>query len=273
MSRLFTTLGLLVVTSVLGVAGTDPVDYPTEIAPLPDEQLAALQQEFDALNGFQLCASLNQLGFPVQRVDLPRCLSNHPIDEIEQDESQLLEEIDAFIVKNEAFTNVTDAEQLRVQSSWGYAGCSPCNRAAGHPVITEWMAIFEAQQFQGLMVKDTAITVRWSAHGAYTLDGHWYRDVVIPAEDQFSEAEAVESLVGVELEYYGFIGDRRTLVITPALLQSDSTKAIVPFEQDDGLELRVAWEIGVLMGDAVGWYAYVDSTTGELVRTEQLFIS
>lgn len=40
-----------------------------------------------------------------------------------------------------------------------------------------------------------------------------------------------------------------------------------------GLELSVVWEVGVLMGDLSGWYAYMDTFTEERVRLEQLFVT
>ncbi len=53
---------------------------------------------------------------------------------------------------------------------------------------------------------------------------------------------------------------------------SATNKVIYPKIINDVIELRVAWEIPI-GSNFPEWYIYFDSTTGEIVEIEQLFMT
>lgn len=75
-------------------------------------------------------------------------------------------------------------------------------------------------------------------------------------------------IVRKEITWSDFGGQERIFVVTEHALGNANRKVIFPYEKDQKIELRVTWEISISEGL---WYAYIDTSTGEVVRIEQRF--
>jgi len=107
--------------------------------------------------------------------------------------------------------------------------------------------------------------------------GHHYTDIFVPKYDLVSLYEAEESVIGLELTYFGF-ADMDTFIVDENSLYVDNANEeaaikILPFEANDSIEMRVCWRIPIFSGSIYpDFYIFVDILSGEMITYQTLFI-
>jgi hypothetical protein len=153
-------------------------------------------------------------------------------------------------------------------------GCVICDGSDRQAANTRWLIRFGTQEYEGLEVQFTSIDVYLDADKVVAVEGHWYPDIVVPTKDKVSWTRAANSLVGYQLEWAGYGGEPHTFTIEDGTISSQREKIILPVEEEEYIEVRVAWRIGIrFSGDWLGWQILVDSTTGEIIQVWQLFMT
>ncbi|KPK89109.1 hypothetical protein AMJ80_10220 [bacterium SM23_31] len=224
--------------------------YPTIISPLPGAQLENLKAEFKEMNP-NFPGTLNKYGFIEDEVKS----MEHP-DTILTDENLMIQRAKAFLLKNSKFTGVTDTTAMSIFNSL--------------PFIRGklWMVIFNNQIYNGLEVKRSVIHVYLDANGVFRASGNWYNYIFIP-DEQISEEDAKNSIIGFEIEYQlGWGGGSGIYVVNERDMINPAVKIVLVQFSGEKIELKVAWQISVR---SAGWYVFVDTVTGEVLGTEQLW--
>lgn len=269
------SLGCDRLTDLLGddLSEEDP-SYPTTYYTLTTSQLGQATETFSQLNNGQICTELNAYGW---------CSNNWTlcIEIVRQevfDRAGQISMMKASLVASRQFSVVADSNSLVISKSWARGGCILCDGSEGDITTIGWMIEFENQVYNGLEVLDTRLTVLTDIEKVWHMGGHWYPEVYIPETDQFSPEEAKQSLIGIELQLEGSYTNPSYIIPAGSFIEQVG-KFIIPLEAADSVEMRVVWRIGVKyitnenVSDGLAtWHVYVDSSTGELVRTEQLVI-
>lgn len=113
---------LLLSCSIIGPNNNDS-EYPTTLIPNPAVELQKLRNEFNELNNYEICSSLNEYGFTESKICLDREILRVEIS----DEEKMINMAKASLIKNKKFTNVTDTSLLVVERSSGIRGCVLCD--------------------------------------------------------------------------------------------------------------------------------------------------
>jgi hypothetical protein len=101
--------------------------------------------------------------------------------------------------------------------------------------------------------------------------GNWYPQIYVPQNYLIDQEQAKLLLIGRIVSHLGFSGDEYYVKILSEYLSSSSAKLyIVPFIQNDRIEVRITWEIFV---PHASYKLYVDVMTGEIVYKEPTVIS
>ncbi len=247
---------------------TDYNSYATTYYPLSYGDLQAAKTEYNRINGDQVCSSLDQYGWP----DGTRVCGEIIRKEI-TDEGRMITMAKETLLKNREFTEVTDTLGLVLSDSRGLNGCVKCDGSEGDIVNIGWRIIFDDQVYQGLEVYNTLFYLWMDTEKVYRIDGHWYPEIHIPELDQISPAKAQEFLIGTEIVWLSKTGDRQVYTVTSESFLEEVEKIVVPVRDEDSVELRVTWRLGIkgLSEDYPSWYIYVDTSAGETIRTVQLF--
>ncbi len=270
----FVLLAFLVITLRCGVFDQDQQDlpYPTIIKPLDASEHAKLASEFNTLTGGQGCSSLNEYGF--LESDRVCVYHNTTHVEITEAEDEIVTRVKNALVRLKKFTHVTTPELLVVGDAHGILGCVICDGSDKNAAITRWSVAFDNQTYQGLEVKSTRTEAMLDAEKVFGIEGHWYSEIAVPSHDAVNESDAAKSLVGTELVWHGYGGEPNIYTVTSESFMGTVEKLIIPVKRENTIELRVTWRIGIrFLGDSPSWYIYVDTTTGETVGTEQLFVT
>ncbi|MDX1638882.1 MAG: hypothetical protein R3281_12990 [Balneolaceae bacterium] len=244
------------------VTNVDTEDrYPTVLEKISEQKQMLLQEAFEKANP-GLCAEINKYGLNGNKICNDREVARKIITD--DDEQRLIAEARKFLTRNAKFTNVRDSGELVVRKSVGLSGCLACDGSEGDRAVIGWKVSFDNQRLNGLEIKDSSIDVFMDSENVFQVYGHWYPHVVVPELGRL-DAEAVkDTLLGKELRYSDWTGEK-THVITEESFGEFEEKAIIPYETDRGLELRVC--LGISVGKI--WHIYVDNTTGEIIRKEQ----
>jgi len=271
----------LIICILLFWHGCDPLEdslfsaseYPTRYHALSATELESLRKEYVTLNENKICTSLNDLGFP--EYSLTPCLSR-PILRIPITESveSAVAKAKLTLVKNSKFTNVADTAEVLLRRFVPLDGCTKCDGSPGDIQQIKWRFDFANQRYQGLEVLESGIIVFSDAEGAMMLGGNLFRQINIPPTDQFSFEDAKKRLIGRELKFSTWGGPQTYVIADSSFLSSPAPeKFIVQVKSSQGLEMHVAWRLPIGWGGSPLWFMYVDSTTGEVVREEILFVS
>ncbi len=228
-------------------------NYPTIFPRMSEGEIQALKNEFDELNNYEICNSINEYGLTGHRLCTDREILRIEIHDDAED--TMIARAAETLRKNKRFTNVYDPGSLEIHQS---------NRRGA----IDWRITYHNQVYNGLEVKNTRIMVFQDAEKVYNISGHWYRDIYIPSSDRFDIQEARETLIGREFTYSSHTGVH-TYTVTEDSFDEHYEKVILPHETDNGIELRVSWEISV---GATMWYVYVDTTTGEYLWKQQMIV-
>ena len=210
-----------------------------------------MRDEFAAENP-NICSGLNAFGFTYGA-----CNGKGDVPD-DADTDSLIAEAKAEVVRNAKFTGVQDAADLDVVSQV---------HALGFFHVT-----FAPQTYEGLPVPRTEIYVRMDSGGVTSIHGNHYVDICVPERPFFSERQARESLIDLQIPWYDIGGSQRVYHVTEDDLQSEAQKVIFPSVGLGMIELSVAWEVPVGFGAGPpGWFVYVDTMTKQIVWIEQLF--
>lgn len=88
-----------------------------------------------------------------------------------------------------------------------------------------------------------------------------------------SPGGAQARVVGQRIIWHDLAGRPVEFVVTQENL-GEPDKVVLLFENQDAIELRVAWRIPVIgFLPSPAWYLFVDTTTNELLSTVQLFLT
>ena len=240
--------------------------YPTTISRLSDTKLNEAIIEYENLNDFYICTQLNEYGFP--EYGLSHCLGR-PIlrEEINKDESELLNMAKAVILKNKKFTGVADVSRLSIRRSTGSKGCIKCDDSDGDIKNIKWIFDFNNQLYEGLEVFNTQIRAVLDNNGVFMLSGNWYPHIAVPKTNLYSLEQIKEDLVGQKRTIYCWTN--YGIAVTEDNFPSEAGEVIIPIEKEYEIELRVAWEI-IISG---AYYVfYVDVVSGEIIMEHQLII-
>ncbi len=237
--------------------------YPSSYYPLPYSKLQEAKAEYKEINDYQVCSTLDEYGWPDG--SLTNCLSREWLHQEITDEDRMISMAKELILKNRRFTCVMDTSALVIRRSVGSSGSNPGSNT--------WMVSYLDQMYQGLKVLDAGIFIQLDNETAYRLGEHWYPEIYIPETDQISPESARESLVGTEIVWHGFSGEPNIYTVTSESFMGETEKTIVPIRDENSVELRVTWRFSIkfLSEDYPSWYIYVDTSTGETIRTDQLF--
>jgi len=238
------------------------LDYPTIIYPITETELNGLQSKLDSLLGTKYQAELDEYGL----IDWAGLLSrgSSSIDDINDAISKAKLATIAFT----EFTNVTDTSLLVVDKATNIHGTD---------LFNDWIVSFENQTYDDIEVLNTAIMVLITDN-ITQISGHCYKEIFVPIEDRISLEDVGKSLIGMELVYYGF-ADLDTFIVTEDALYingaiEDASIKILPYEQNDSLEMRVCWRIPIFGFGSIypDWYVFADILSGDIITYWTLFI-
>ena len=224
--------------------------YPTKIFPLSESELEKLQSEFNSINE-QNFMKLDKYGFANFSSYFSKNSSGLTKD-------YLVNKARNWLYKNKNFTGVYDTAKLNIDD-----------------VLIDWVCRvrFKDQNYNGYKVVHTPISLWIDNEKVYQVDGHWYKYINVPTKDNFTSADAKEKVIGTKITWYDFGGKPQIYIVTSGSFYPCKTnKVIYPKIIDDVIELRVVWEIPI-GADFPEWNIYFDSTTGEIVEIEQLFMT
>lgn len=235
-------------------------NYPTVLYPLSEKAIQQLQTEFDSLNHSRICSKINKYGF-IGNDTYHRAYQDIPISK----DSALILAVNTLI-KNSKFVNVDSKEKL----------------LAGNYKITQlnsegtgWRIMFGPQIYNGFELPLTFIYVRLYGNEPYSISGHWYTNIYIPARFKINEEAAKDKVVGEKIKWYGVDGSPREFIVTSESISSKIIKTIIPVEGMDSIELRVIWKIPIIIfpNGGIGWHIFLDVMTGEIIEIIQEFRS
>jgi len=240
---------------LLGSCGEDmfePPDlsaYPTTIWPLSPDSLRILKLEYAAFNP-KICSSLDAFGLTRDRL----CRGSQGLSYEDADVDQLVGLAKQTLFENKQFTRVTSVDDLVVNHTGGG---------------TDRLRItFEQQVYEDLEVLFSGIIVDMDSIGAFNIYGNWYQDIFLPPIDLLTARKAQESILGLEIPWYGIGGQRQVYVVTEESFLRPPSKVIFPLRSEESIEVRVAWEIPAGL-----WKVYVDTKEGDVLFVRQLFIT
>jgi len=275
----------------LGVTGQNHSavqDYPTTIPRLSADSLATLNTLFSQANP-RFCSDLNQFGFTSGS-----CFTGTSLIGEDASFDSLIEMARNSLAQNSQFTGVIDPQSptLRFAAPIGiHGGNILALRVQLHP-----------QVYKGMLVEFTDIRVMMDTIGVLSIAGNHYPEIFIPHPVVFPH-EAQQALLGKVLIWFGFGGDPNEFEITQeTFCQEDLTsllrhphaaalppgpeivalpgqieRVVLPHHTGAGIELRVAWRLRVRSScdgsSPLAWDLFVDTVTGELLLTRQLFFT
>jgi len=232
-------------------------NYPSIIYSLSDEELQQLQVEFESLNDNIICTRLNKFGLTGDDY-----YYKHIPEMKISDENMAINYAINGLLRNKKFTNITDSNEL-VKSGFQIRNVNDDS--------TRWSIRFGPQKYRGYEVFRSKIEVGLCGYGVYYIDGFWYKDICVPPIDIISKEEARNKVIGRKIIWLGYGGGPNEFIVTENLVDVYIEKIIYPFEKEDTIKLRVAWQIPIIFGSFIGWHIYIDTTTGEEIAIIQLF--
>ncbi len=247
---------------VSSIKGKEESNYPRILEKKSESEQQQLYSEYME-NNSGLCAEIDEYGLNGSKICTSREFLRVEIKDEEKERMNMMAK--EFLVRNQKFTNVFDEEQLEIDRSYGIKGCIKCDGSDGDMKNIHWKVRFKNQELEGLEVENTVIDVFLDSDRVYQVYGHWYKDVILPDEDEISIEEARSSLVGKSFTFSSWTGEQ-TYTITEDSFEEfgkDRGKIIFPYEADQKLEMRVCWVISANI-----WNFYLDSSTGEVIYKE-----
>lgn len=237
------------------------IEYPTTYYPFTDNELNELQQDLDSLLNDEYKASLDKYGL----INWSGFLSRGKSSINDVNEAILIAK--TVTLKFSQFTNVMDTSLLVVNEKTYHRTTD---------LFTDWVVIFKNQTYEDIEVLNTYILVLITDNIIQIL-GHHYKDILVPDEDRKSLNTIEKSLLGIEIEYQFDYSEKDTLIVSEqdihveGAVETASIK-ILPFEQNDRLEMRVCWRVPIYFYGSIYpfWYVFVDILSGEIITYQAL---
>ena len=232
--------------------------YPTTLQKLSSSDYDSLLVVFSQKKGTKYLATLDEFGLLGHVGLLTRGKSSI------SDANEAISAAKSALLELSDFSNVIDTSSLHVQSARRYTGPMPN--------VSDWKIWFEKQTYQGMVVWTDAI-LAIVADDFVLVDGHCYKNIFVPHENNINKERAREIIVGTKIDYYCWFSE--SFIVADSSINLDKTEqCIYPLAKDNSIELRVVWKIPICMypGDPERWYFFVDVQTGETVGIQQLFI-
>lgn len=252
--------------------------YPTGIEKLPMEELSERNSEYQAQNE-NICSTLNEYGFTgysdvlFEGMETP-CV-NLTVPRIELNDPDTLEDLaKETLVLNSEYTGVMDLDALELIEMEPLRGCIVCEGPGIDSRTLQWKFVFNRQSIEGIEVHNSYITVVVDANGVNRIWGNWHQDFYLPQRANFLQDEILEVLDGQTIvwEENGSIIEH---TIVSENLDVSERKMIVPFEDDNKLEMRVGWVIEIPSQEVEfgGWSVIGDMIDGRILIVDKLLKS
>lgn len=257
---LFLLVGSLIVTSCKKDENIDP-QYPTIVKELSEVELNTRLDQL-AQTDFSECTALDYFGIPMFNV-------NDSVVEAKKWRYKTTKENLTLLAKEAIadygfFLNNTDSSSISIKKVTDIDGVYYSKFFELYPdsLPTLWCVTTNPQNYEGLEVRTTVLSLLFSPDGLFSMSGHWYNNIYIPKEDNYTEEKAKALLLGKTLNY-----SSSKLVIDEDVFWHNSQKVILPkrvSDDDDAtkqqIELRVCW---ALFPET--WEVLVDTQTGEVL--------
>lgn len=239
----------------------DP-NYPTTISKLSE---AELNSRFDLIFDTPLygCALLNDHGYFVFNLrDRNLCSINDSVA-AEYTYEELISLAKQTVFSLPQFFEVNDTSEMRVESVVSYTGkkaYDSYNPARPDSFPPAWQITFHPQQYNGLEVRGTRISLIMDAYNVVAVDGNWFKEIYTPNVEEYTEDAIIELLKGIKIIY-------KTTSFTPndETVWRTSKKVLVPVYRSEKIELRVC--LAMFTG---AWEILVDTQTGERISAINL---
>ena len=232
--------------------------YPTTLQKLSNSDHDSLLVVFNQKKGTKYLATLDEFGLLGHVGLLTRGKSSI------SDANEAISAAKTALLELSDFSNVIDTSSLRAQSATHYTGPLPN--------VSDWKILFEKQTYQGMVVWTNAV-LAIVADDFVLLDGHCYKNIFVPRQNNISKERARDIIVGTRIDYTCWSAE--SFVIADSSINLEKIEqCIYPLAKGNSIELRVVWEIPISMypSDPEMWYFFVDVQTGETVGIQQLFI-
>lgn len=254
----------IIVISLLcfGCSELSPLDsesvYPTTLSAVSDARLQELQNEFDKTNNYEISSKLNSYGY----IGNDGVAFSPEWQAVELSEGEAKQIGIKTLLRNKKFTNTMSEREILSREM---------KIDKLYRNNNNWKIKLGIQKIKGFEVIGSVISLMISGGKVYKIWGSWYPDVYIPDHDKINQSEAKSGIIGIEIEIRGFYPHNSVFVVTDSSV-GEMNKVIFPLEKDNSLELRVAWQISIKFAGSTCWYIYLDTTTSEILGTEQLII-
>jgi hypothetical protein len=232
-------------------------DYPTTIKSLSNTELQKLKDEFDKSNDYTINANFNKYGF----IGTGASIISQYNSNIKLSRDSVIKIIAHTLMSNKKYTNVYGESEI-ISNIKDVINLNNNN----------WKIEIGNQKYDNLEVLNSNINAYLSGDKVYCIINSWYPKAIIPSKNLVSPTKAKEKLVGLKIQMNGFYPTGSYLTVKENLIGEIYKKVIFPYEKENSLELRIAWEIPIKYQDLIGWYVYLDTTTGEILGTNQIII-
>jgi hypothetical protein len=241
------------------LVNSDP-NYPTIIKIVNAERLSSLRSDF-ALQNVYVESSINAFGFCDYTED-PVIAPDPPVD-TNVTRSDLISIAKGFLLKNSFYTGVKETDNPEIIKVIERNNFQDGNK--------HWYVEIKAQKIDSIDVLSTLLYVTIRGREVISCQGNWFPEIYVPKEFNVNEDLAKRFLIDRTVTHIGMAGNPIDLKITSAALQKGTVSLVaVPIENEDQIEIHVAWKIWV---DQVSFILYVDVMTGEVIRQEPTVIS
>lgn len=251
--------------------------YPLKIEQLEFSTLQELNARYHQENRGHVCSTLNQYGFTgFSRILFPGdqnpCLNKEAVRIEITDTDSLISLAKSSLLKNKEYTLVDDTTSLEVTEVLNLFGCTICEGPQINSVPIELKVSFAAQQFDGVEVSDSEITVFVDAKGVNRIWGNWYPDFEVNGLLNVGYNTARSKLIGLQLDMNKGAEGNNVFTVTEENLKSEPVFQFVPFANNKALELRKAWKVFIEYPEAefAGWYAFIDVMDGSILKISDI---
>jgi hypothetical protein len=244
----------------MGCDSSSPLEtynvYPTTIPILSSSEIKQLQDEFRAYNNNEIGARLNRYGFIGN--DTSIALPFVQQEKVLTSDDALRITMSAFL-KNRKFTNTKNQYSILTSK----IRLRDINKGK------HWLVELTNQKCNGLEVLYSSIAAYIYCGRVYCIYNSWYPDAYVPDADIINPNDAKGRIIGYKIKIIGALQYNAVYPVDEKSIGEISKKVIFPYKTDNAIELRVAWQIPI---HDSWWYVYMDTTTGEILGTDQLIV-
>jgi len=241
------------------LVNSDP-NYPTIIKIVNAERLTLLRSDF-AQHNIYVGSSLNAFGY-CDYAEIPVIVPDPPVDTTVT-RSDLINIVQEFLLKNSSCTGVSETDNPEIIKVIERNNFRDGNK--------HWYMVISAQKIDSIDVLSTLLYVTIKGREVISCMGNWFPGIYVPKEFNVNEVLAKRFLIDRTVTHIGMSGNPIDIKITSESLQKSTGSLVaVPIENEDQIEIHLAWKIWV---DPVSFILYVDVMTGEVIRQEPTLIS